>query len=74
MQPSCVMMRLYCNSVATIYQQTEMKFLPNSQPNSHGESPSRSLLLQSALLRGAGALVLCGVLAAVLAWASRPMV
>jgi hypothetical protein len=51
-----------------------MKFLPNSQPNSHGESPSRSLLLQSALLRGAGALVLCGVLAAVLAWASHPMV
>ena len=50
--------------------------LPQKTPtDNHRESifPARSLLLQSALLRGAGALVLCGALTAVLVWATRPM-
>lgn len=52
-----------------------MKLPKKSPPNSHSESisPARSLLLQSALLRGAGALVLCGALTAVLLWATQPM-
>jgi len=52
-----------------------MKFPQKSQLSSLAESPlpARSLLLQSALLRGAGALVLCGALTAVLLWATQPM-
>lgn len=52
-----------------------MKPPKESPPNNHRESisPVRSMLLQSALLRGAGALVLCGALTAVLLWATQPM-
>jgi hypothetical protein len=71
------MMRCYCNSVATIYQQSAMKnplTTPPARPvHSHPAPSAGSLLLQSALLRGLGAFALCAALATVLVWATRPM-
>jgi hypothetical protein len=47
---------------------------PPARPvHSHPAPSAGSLLLQSALLRGLGALALCAALATVLVWAIRPM-
>lgn len=52
-----------------------MKLPHPSQPDRHDSRfwPVRSLLQQSALLRGLGALALCAALTTVLVWATRPI-